>query len=252
MSSVATTYSTNHDHRLRAFATAIDAGGVVGRRCSSARSLVGVAAMEPEHTHAFHSGRMALPNPRRSEERHRAGKTGIEQRLAMKRGAQRLGPPGGRMIAGQEGLYVYTYRGLTPWQKLTVSVNDGVYAALHRVIGRGFSRFLNDLPRLHGGATTIPDGYARTGRLQVGWEADRRIADEPREVSAAWRGVVGGVRTVGSPERSTRNLQEPRSCDRQQRCCKSGVDQTQWILPGAGAYRFRHFSLRAVSAAGGP
>jgi hypothetical protein len=141
MSSVATTYSTNHDHRLRAFATAIDAGGVVGRRCSSARSLVGVAAMEPEHTHAFHSGRMALPNPRRSEERHRAGKTGIEQRLAMKSGAQRLGPPGGRMIAGQEGLYVYTYRGLMPWQKLTVSVNDGVYAALHRVIGRGLAVF---------------------------------------------------------------------------------------------------------------
>jgi hypothetical protein len=206
MSSVATTYSTNHDHRLRAFATAIDAGGVVARRCSSA-VRIGVAAMEPEHTHAFRSGRMALPNPRRSEERHRAGKTGIEQRLAMKRGAQRLGPPGGRMIAGQEGFYVYTYRGLMRRQKLTVSVDDGVYAALHRVIGWGFSRFLNDLPRLHGGATTIPDGYARTGRLQVGWEADRRIADEPREVSAAWRGVVGGVRTVGSPERSTRTAQ---------------------------------------------
>src|ERR1700746_3906548 len=65
----------------------------------------------------------------------------------------------------------------------------------------------------------------------------------------AQRGEVWWVAFEPSVRR--RGLQEPRSCDRQQRCCKSGVDQTQWILPGAGAYRFRHFSLRAVSAAGG-
>jgi hypothetical protein len=48
-------------------------------------------------------------------------------------------------------------------KKLTISMDDGAYAALHRIIGQRFSRFLNGLAP-PGCATTIPHADQATDK----------------------------------------------------------------------------------------
>ena len=121
-----------------------------------------IATMEPEARRCLRPRSRSLSNrPDRRidlgpENRDRAASN--DEREGRNGCSCVAGLSGDRMIAGQEGLYVYTCRGLIRWQKsLTISMDDGAYAALHRVIGCRFSRFLNDLARPHGCATTIPD-----------------------------------------------------------------------------------------------
>lgn len=69
-------------------------------------------------------------------------------------------------------------------KKLTITVDDEVYAGLHGVIGRRrISRFLNDLARPHVTHRDLERGYAEMA------------ADEAREREATeWiEGVVGDV-----------------------------------------------------------
>jgi hypothetical protein len=110
-------------------------------------------------------------------------------------------------------------------------MDDGAYAALHRVIGWWFNRFLNDLARPHRCATTIPDA--------------ERAADKQREPSGyEWVGKPG-ISPV-SPERLPQHGEgwwlafepsvageahkEPRDRDPQQQCGKSGVDVNGYCL----------------------
>ena len=77
-----------------------------------------------------------------------------------------------------------TYRLRIMTKKLTITVDDEVYAGLHGVIGRRrISRFLNDLARPHVARTELAAGYRAMA------------ADEEREREAAeWiEGVVGDV-----------------------------------------------------------
>jgi hypothetical protein len=69
-------------------------------------------------------------------------------------------------------------------KKLTITVDDDVYAGLHSRIGRGrISRFLNDLARPHVTAPVIADAYRAMG------------ADEEREREAMeWvEGLSGDI-----------------------------------------------------------
>ena len=73
---------------------------------------------------------------------------------------------------------------MTTHRKLTITVDDEVYAGLHAVIGRRrISRFLNDLARPHVTRRSLEDGYRAMA------------ADEEREREAqAWgEGLVGDV-----------------------------------------------------------
>jgi hypothetical protein len=83
-------------------------------------------------------------------------------------------------------LYVYnTYSIINDMsKKLTITIDDEVYAGLHNVIGRGrISRFLNDLARPHVLLQELAEGY----RAMAG--------DEERERDAAeWvDGVTGDI-----------------------------------------------------------
>ena len=69
-------------------------------------------------------------------------------------------------------------------KKLTITVDDDVYAGLHGVIGRRrISRFLNDLARPHVRSRELADGYRAMA------------ADAERERDAAeWlEGVTGDI-----------------------------------------------------------
>ena len=69
-------------------------------------------------------------------------------------------------------------------KKLTITVEDEVYAGLHSVIGpRRISRFLNDLARPHVLSRDLVEGYRAMA------------ADEEREHDAAeWvEGVIGDI-----------------------------------------------------------
>jgi hypothetical protein len=60
-------------------------------------------------------------------------------------------------------------------KKLTITVEDEVYAGLHNVVGRGrISRFLNDLARPH----VLPRGLAEGYRAMAADEAREREAEE--------------------------------------------------------------------------
>ena len=83
-------------------------------------------------------------------------------------------------------IYVlYTYTGLAIMsKKLTITVDEEVYAGLHRVIGRRrISRFLNDLARPHVLLQELAEGYRAMA------------ADEERERDAAeWvAGLTGDI-----------------------------------------------------------
>ena len=83
-------------------------------------------------------------------------------------------------------LYVlYTCKGRAAMaKKLTITVEDEVYAGLHNVIGRRrISRFLNDLARPHVLAPDLAEGYRAMA------------ADEEREREAAeWvEGLAGDI-----------------------------------------------------------
>ena len=69
-------------------------------------------------------------------------------------------------------------------KKLTITVDDEVYAGLHSVVGkRRISRFLNDLARPHVLQRDLADGYA----AMAADEAREREADEWVE------GIVGDI-----------------------------------------------------------
>src|SRR4029077_3514380 len=83
-------------------------------------------------------------------------------------------------------IYVfYTYMSLAIMsKKLTITVDEEVYAGLHRVIGRRrISRFLNDLARPHVLLQELEEGYRAMA------------ADEEREQDAAeWvEGLPGDI-----------------------------------------------------------
>ena len=60
-------------------------------------------------------------------------------------------------------------------RKLTITVDDEVYAGLHALIGRRrISRFLNDLARPHVTSRHLEDGY----RAMAADEARERDADD--------------------------------------------------------------------------
>jgi predicted CopG family antitoxin len=88
-------------------------------------------------------------------------------------------------IPGQLAYVYYTYMGLRSMtKKLTITVDDEVYAGLHGVIGRRrISRFLNDLARPHVLSRDVAEGYRAMA------------ADEEREREAAeWvEGVTGDI-----------------------------------------------------------
>lgn len=74
-------------------------------------------------------------------------------------------------------------------RKLTITVDDEVYAGLHAVIGRRrISRFLNDLARPHVTGRHVEDGYramaadSEREREAVEWCEGLigDVADEPR------------------------------------------------------------------------
>ena len=74
-------------------------------------------------------------------------------------------------------------------KKLTITVDDEVYAGLHTVVGRRrISRFLNDLARPHVLRPDLTEGYGRWRRTRSGsakplqWVENLcgDIADEPR------------------------------------------------------------------------
>ncbi len=69
-------------------------------------------------------------------------------------------------------------------KKLTITVDDEVYAGLHSVIGkRRISRFLNDLARPHVLQRELADGY----RAMAADELREREADEWIE------GIIGDI-----------------------------------------------------------
>ena len=74
-------------------------------------------------------------------------------------------------------------------KKLTITVDDEVYAGLHNIIGRRrISRFLNDLARPHVLQTELAEGYKAMAadeereREATEWVENLTadIADEPR------------------------------------------------------------------------
>jgi predicted CopG family antitoxin len=68
-------------------------------------------------------------------------------------------------------------------KKLTITVDDDVYAGLHGVIGRRqISRFLNDLARPHVTSRHLAEGY----RAMAQDEAREKEASE--WVEARWHG----------------------------------------------------------------
>jgi predicted CopG family antitoxin len=72
-------------------------------------------------------------------------------------------------------------------KKLTITVDDDVYAGLHSVVGRRrISRFLNDLARPHVLRRELAEGYQAMAadeereREAGEWVETIGIADEPR------------------------------------------------------------------------
>lgn len=74
-------------------------------------------------------------------------------------------------------------------KKLTITVDDEVYAGLHNVVGRRrISRFLNDLARPHVTRQALVEGY----RAMAADEEREREADE--WVEALTEDIVGEPR----------------------------------------------------------